>query len=336
MATKTAIGGAMGWIDLWKTIDPSGGMAEIYNETVETNSFLDHTVWMEANQGVTHQVTRVSTLPASSNKRMGVGTAATSGSAENAIEETKVRETWLEIEDEVLQKHPNPEAYIQYQTALAVQGITQDAVQDWLYGNRLVTPDDINGLLVRHNNIEADRKKGRVASATGASNANSSILGVKWGEDGLYMVYPSDHPNAGVDTQAFAMETKRDANGKMMRVLPIRVQFAFGIVEKNRRYVFRLGDIDASISSANWITLVEDKLVDLLNDCPADAMGFRLYGNNFVKTKLDIRVKDKSNVYYVPNDPISQRPGNFTMFNQTPFYKVERMVANESNLGAQQ
>ena len=334
MSTKTLLGGAMGWIDIWKTIDPSGGMAEVYNETLEDNSILNHMVWMPANQGVTHQLTRVSTVPSSSKKRMGVGTAPVSGSAVNAVEETTVNEIWLQVEDEVLQKHPNPEAYLQYQTMLGVQGMMQDVVQEVIYGNRSTVVDQINGLAVRHGSIQTDRKQGRVLSASGSSNANSSIWGVKWGEDGIYMLYPKDHPTAGITTEAFDPENIRDSNGMIMRVVPVRIQMAFGIAEKNRRNIFRLCNIDASISAANWILNVENNLITLLNDCPNDGAGFVLYGNNFVKTQFDIRAKDKGNTWFAPSDPYGPQSNanQTTIFRGRPLYKIERLVANEANV----
>jgi hypothetical protein len=332
MATNTLLGGAMGWLDLWKTVDPSGNMAQIFNETTETNNLLQHSMWMPANMGQTHQGTRVASLPSSSKKRMGVGTAPASGSHVNFTEETTVNEIWGEIEDEVLKKHPNPEAYINQQIALAIQGSSQDMVQEMLYGNRATNPEQVNGIMTRLGSIQTDRKQGRVLSATGASNANSSILGIKWGEDGVYFLYPKDHPTAGVEYELFPAENKRDTNGKIMRVRTFRVQWAFGLAIGNRRNFFRLANIDASITPANWITLVENNLITLINDTPNDGQGFRLYGNNFTKTNLDIRVKDKSNVWFSPTDPISQKPGQFTMFNQTPFYKVERMIATEANV----
>ena len=37
----------MTWIDIWKTIDPSGGMAEVYNETLE-DKHPNHMQWLPA------------------------------------------------------------------------------------------------------------------------------------------------------------------------------------------------------------------------------------------------------------------------------------------------
>lgn len=334
MATKTLLGGAMTWIDIWKTVDPSGGMAQVYNETLEDNSILNHMVWMPANQGVTHQISRVSTVPSSSKKRMGIGTAAVSGSAVNAVEETTVNEIWMYIEDEQLNKAPDKEAYIQYQSMLGVQGMMQDVVQEVIYGNRSTVVDQINGLAVRHGAIQTDRKLGRVLSASGSSNANSSIWGIKWGADGIHMLYPKDHPTAGITTEAFPAQNIMDSNGKWMRVVPLRIQMAFGLAELNRRNIFRLCNIDASISAANFILNVENNLITLLNDAPNDGGGFNLYVNNFVKTQFDIRAKDKGNVWFSPNDPYGPQ-GNAnqtTIFRGRPVYKVERLVANEANV----
>ncbi len=332
MATNTLLGGAMHWTELLKTIDPSGGMAKVYNETIENNQIFNHMVWMPANQGVTHEVSRVAAVPSSSNKRTGVGIAPTEGTTVQAVEDTKVREAWGQIEDAVLQKHPNPEAYLQYKAMLTVQGMIQDVVQDTIYGNRGTTPDDINGLLVRHGTIQTDRKQGRVLSAAGSSNANSSIIGMRWGENGIYMTYRSDYPNGGLHTETFPAENLTETGSKIRRVVRYRVQFAFGIAEENRRYFFRLANIDASISAANWILNVENNLITLFNDAPDSGRGFVLYGNNFVKTQFDIREKDKGNVWFSPDDPFGQKGERTTMFGSHPVYQVERMVANEANV----
>jgi len=333
MATLNLLGGAVTWIDLWKTIDPSGGLAQIYNETLETNNIFTHSVWMPANQGATHQGVRVASLPVSSGKRMGIGTAPTSGSHVNFVEETRVRELWVEIEDEVLNKHPDPEGYLNEQMMLSIQAISQDVVQDALYGNRSTDPDNINGLLVRYGSIQTDRKQGRVMSAGGSSNANSSIIALKWGGDGVFMIYPKDHPTAGLTKELFPAENITDSSNRIKRVRRMRVQFAFGIVVNNRRNFFRLANIDASISAANWALNVENNLITLFNDAPNDAMGFRMYVNNFVKTQFDIRAKDKTNVYYNPmGNYIGQPPGQTALFNGLPMYKTERLIAAEANV----
>ena len=333
MATNALVGGALSWLEVWKTIAPDNGMADIYNETTEMNTIFAHSMWMEANDGSTHTVARTASLPTSSIKRTGIGTAPTSGSTVNAVEETMVRELWIEVEDEELNNSPNPEALIQYHIKLGVQAITQDSVQDWVYGNRGTSPETINGFFVRHGSIQTDRKQGRVLSATGSSNANSSILGMKWGEDGIYMTFPVNHPTAGIDVVVSPLTDVTDSSGNITKKVRIRIQFAYGIVEKNRRNIFRLANIDASITSANWITLVENNLITLCNDAPNDAVGFRLYGNNFVKTNFDIRAKDKTNVYYNPmGNYIGQPPGQTAMFNGIPFYKVERFIGTEANV----
>jgi len=322
--------------DIWKAQYPDGTMADIINETVENNLILQHAVWVRANNGMTHQGTRVATLPTSAFKRMGQGTIASAGSHVQFVEETQVRETWIEIEDEVLQKAPDPERYLQIQAMRAIQGIVQDSVQDMLYGNRGTTPDQINGLTVRYPNIQADRQLGRVLSATGAtSSAQQSIWGIKWGEDGVFLIYPFDHPDAGVKSQVFGPENRIDSNNRLTRVYRVRVQFAFGLGVGNRRAIFRLANIEGTagtpITQANWPTLVENNLMTLLNDALNDGMGYRLYANNFVKTQFDIRVKDKGNVWYSPNDPFNAAQiGNYTMFAQTPVYKLERLINTEA------
>ena len=332
MATKD-LTNSVSWLDIWKTENTDGTMLTMANELVENNALLAHAVWVKANSKTQHKDGRVAYLPTSSTKRAGDGTAPTAGGHEQFIEETKVRETWIEIEDEVLQKASNPEAYMSRQCMLALQGIQQDAVQEWIYGSRNTDPDSINGLALRMPSLQADRKLGKVVSAGGSGGANSSLWGIKWGvDDGVYFIYPEDHPMAGVDMEVFPAENKRDSNGKLMRVVTARIQWAYGIAVKNRRAIFRLANIDASITPANWILNVENKLVELFNDCPADGAGFRLYANNFCKTQFDIRTKDKGNVWMNTKDPYGQNDRATTMFGQNPIHKVERLIATEANV----
>lgn len=328
MATNNLLT-TMNWVDLMKTIDPSGQMAEIINPTVENNSILKHAQWMMANNGTTHQGTRVSTLPSSSDKVLGLGTAPSAGSHVNFVEDTKVRETWIQIEDQLLQKHPNPEAYMRQQGALALQGLTQDMVQDILYGNKSTSNTNINGLAIRYPSLNSNRQTGKVVSAGGsASNVQSSAWLIKWGEDGVYFIYPQDMPNGGIQTDTFPAENIRDSNGKIMRVYPMRIRVGFGLVVKNPRYIARLCNMDAtSASSANFATNVENNLITILNDMPNEGSGAVLYANNFVKSAFDIRAKDKGNVWYDGADAWGHR---VTKFLDTPIYKLERLIATEA------
>ncbi len=320
------------WLDIWKTMHPDGSNMAVANELVENNTLLQHAVWVMANDGSQHKGARVETLPTSNYKRMGEGTAPSAGSHSQYIEETQVRETWIEIEDEVLNKSPNPEGTIERHALLGVQGIIQDTIQDLIYGNRDTTPDSIKGLSFRMPALQADRKLGKVVSAGGSANANSSLWGIKWSvEDGVFLIYPKDHPNAGVKTKVFPSYVSKE-NGKNRVLYPVRIQFACGIGVANRRAIFRLANIDASITDANWITFVENKLVELFNDCPNSGAGFRLYANNFLKTKFDIRAKDKGNIQISPKDPYNLMDIETTKFGKFPVSSLERLIANEANV----
>ena len=130
----------------------------------------------------------------------------------------------------------------------------------------------------------------------------------------------------------FPAENKRDSNGKLQRVVTARLQWAYGIGIANRRGIFRLANIDSGITDANWLTYVENKLVELFNDTPANGAGFRLYANNAMKTKFDIRTKDKGNVWQSPRDPYNLADLQTTMFGQRPISALERLIATEATL----
>lgn len=328
------------FIDIWKTEDTDGELLPIANELVENNTILNHAVWTMASQKTQHKMSRVAYLPTSSNKRIGVGTAPSAGGHEQVVEETKVRETWIEIEDEELQKSSNPEAYMHKQIALGLQGIMQEGIQEMLYGNRATNPDEINGFMNRLPSLNAVRNTGKVVSAGGVGGSNnSSLLGIKWDiYDGVFFIFPQDHPMAGVDMEVFPAENKTDSNGKIMRVVRARLQWAYGIGIANRRGIFRLANITSTQawvntvngSGTNWTIGVENALVDAFNDAPANGAGFRLYANNFCKTAFDIRTKDKGNVWMSPRDPYNLNDLQTTMFGQRPISSLERLSAAES------
>jgi hypothetical protein len=341
-------------LDILNTEDPSGGLARIYNPTIESNDFVKYLEWMECNNGQTHQGTRVTNIMSSTEKVQGVGVVPSAGAHANYVEDTKTREIWIEIEDSVLDGADNPDAYIQLQASHAVQAIWQDMIQDMLYGSRYNATfgtgnaatstgwKDINGLYQKIVSFNAgqgaiasgaytDRKLGRVYRASGASGNYTSVWIAKFGDEGIHGIYPQNAKMGGIQTQSYPLTQKVTSNGGVINVYRIRVRVAFGLVVNNPRYFCRIAQIDANISAATFVTDVENNIISYLNDTPNGGEGFAVLCNPTIKTMFDIRAKEKSNVWYrEPEGVFGKRQ---TMFQDLPILRVDRIVNTEAAIG---
>jgi hypothetical protein len=196
-----------------------------------------------------------------------------------------------------------------------IEGLGQTAVGDLLYGN--ADPDAILGISARLGKLDSRF----VIGAGGGGSDLTSIYGITWGQTSAFLIYPKNMTaNLGVLHEDEGVLTSETAAGKM-KVYRDHFRIAFGLVVRNPRAIIRYANIE-SAGADN--TFYEDDLITLTNNWEKGP-GSRLYVNETILSQMQIRAKDKNNVYYTPGgSALSGEPPLY--FNGIPIRQMAREI----------
>jgi hypothetical protein len=111
-----------------------------------------------------------------------------------------------------------------------------------------------------------------------------------------------------------------------MEALISHFSWYLGLSVEDERCIQRYANIEVS-GSTNVFD--EDTLITMINNLPdgGAAPGTVIYCSRSIKTALDIRAKDKNNVWYQKDDVWG---GNTTMFRGIPVRMAEKIVDTET------
>jgi hypothetical protein len=164
-----------------------------------------------------------------------------------------------------------------------------------------------------------------VINEGGTGSDLCSIFVVDWGPTSCYMVYPKGSM-AGLEHKDKGIETVRDSSGNMYEAYVDKFSWKAGMVVKNTKSIGRIANIE-STGASNIFD--EDNLITLMNRMTRGP-GRRIYVNETVKTQMEIRAKDKTNIHYTTVNDIA--PGPVTFFKGVPVRLVDQMLITEAAL----
>ena len=299
-----------------KRIDPSGNqalIAEVLNRKM--GEILRDAPWLPSNDVWTNKTTRRASLPTGTRRKLNQRISASVSRTSEIMDVIENIEDWCEPDALLVDSMPSPALFRAGEVDAFIEGLGQTAVSDLLYGNSNVDPDSMHGLAPRLGTLDSRF----VIGAGGSGGDTTSIYGVTWGQASAYLIYPKNMAaTLGVLQEDEGRVTSETSDGKM---IVYRDHFAirFGLVVRNPRAIIRYANIE-SAGADN--TFNEDDLIKLTNAWEKGP-GSRLYVNDTILTQMQIRAKDKNNVYYTPGgNALSGEPPLY--FNGIPIREIAR------------
>lgn len=283
-----------------KRIDPDGKLSIIVEALdYETGDILKESVWLPSNDTWTNKTVRRASLPQGSARKLNKGVATEASRTTEVMDTIMMLATYAEYDKDWIDSFPNPQLARLQEAKAFLSGLGQTLVSEFLYSNANTNPDKIHGLAPRLGTVD-----GEFVINTGGSGADvTSIYVVTWGADTAHFVYPKNIPNLGITHTDMGEVTISDATTDVPSSSQFQgyrdfFQVKFGFVVRHPRAIGRVANIETA--GANNI-FDEDHLITLLNNMVVNS-GTRIYVNQTVKTQAEIRLKDKTNVYWTVND----------------------------------
>lgn len=282
-------------IDLAKSLEPDGSIAQVIEILNEVNPVLDDMTWMEGNLPTGHRHTIRSGIPVPTWRKLYGGVQPTKATQIQVTDNCGMLEDYAEVDVALANLNGNTEAFRIQQDAAHIEGISQELASTLFYGNESTEPEAFTGLAARYNTLSAPNAD-NIVDAGGASTDNTSIWLVVWGPRTAFGLYPKGS-KGGLTMTDKGQVTVENADGANGRMEAYRTHYKWdcGFALADWRYVVRICNIDVSDLNtlANTKNLIE-WMVRASERIPQLGMGRAAwYVNRNIREKLRLGILEK-------------------------------------------
>lgn len=301
-----------------KRINPDGTqalIAEVLNR--KTGDMLSEAPWMPSNDVWTNKTTRRGSLPTGSRRKLNQRVTASVSRTTEIMDVIEQLEDYCDVDVALVDSMPSPALFRSGEVDAFIEGLGQTVASDIIYANSNSDPDSMHGIAARLGTLD-----GRFCiDASGTGSDVTSIYIVTWGQTTAHLIYPKNMAaTLGVQHTDKGQVTSETSSG-LIEVYRDHFLIRCGLVVRNPRAIARLANIETAGASN---TFDEDDLITLLNNMETGP-GTRIYCNETIMTQMQIRAKDKANVYYTPGgNALSGEP--LMSFQGVPVRQIAREI----------
>lgn len=235
-------------LDLKKTLDPDGGVADVIEILAQTNEALEDLTYIEANDRTSHRTTVRTGYPEPTWRRLYQSVQPNKGTTAQVTDTLGNMEAYGEVDADLVKMAKDPMKFRMIEDRAHIEGMNNELMSTLFYGNEGTAPAEFTGLAPRYNSLSAANSD-NVISAGGAGSDNTSIWLCVWGPNTGHMIYPSGF-QAGMSVRDLGEVTKESSDG-LMQVYRSHYKMAAGLTIRDWRYFVRIANIDVSDLSSS-------------------------------------------------------------------------------------
>lgn len=318
-------------VDLGKSLDPDGSIANVAEILNQQNEMLDDMPWVEGNLPTGHRSTVRTGLPVPTWRRLYGGVQPTKSNKAQITDNCAMIEDYAEVDKALADLNGNTQAFRMSEDRAHIEGIGQALCGNVIYGNEGTSPEKFTGFAPRFNSSTAGNGS-NIIKAGGSGSTNTSVWLVVWGTDRVAGIYPRGS-KAGLSVTDKGQITVENADGSSGRMEAYRTHYKWdcGLMVKDWRYVVRIANIDVSNLTGETSAADILKAMTIAVHKPPGMNGARwaFYMNNTVLTMLDIQAQNKTNVYLNVGNEEGQAK---ISFRGVPIRRVDQILNTEARV----
>lgn len=297
-------------LDVARSLDPQGKIANIALVLQEYNDILEDINWTEGNLPTGHQSNVETSKPTPNFRLLNQGVVPSKATAGIIVDTCAILEDRNEIDINIAKLNGNTEGFRRQQDRSFIQGFSDQLATSLIYGDVSVNPEQFNGLASRYFSLGTTyTTSANMIDGGGTGSDNTSIWLVNWSPSTVFGIYPKGS-KAGMQFEDLGIQDvlTDSATGAKMRAYTSWFQWLCGMAISDWRHVVRICNVDISDletssdgtdNSANILKFMS-QAIDLL---PPNGMGRPVfYMNNRVRSMLRVKLLDKSNFYLQTRD----------------------------------
>ena len=278
----------LGLVEVVKRHDPNGNLATIAEVLAKTNPIINDAVWKEGNDIFSNKTVRRSSLPSGTWRKLNFGVGKESSDTIELVDTIGILEARAENDVEIINAFSNPQQARMDESSAFMEGLAQEMAATMIYGNALTAPEEFTGLAPRMDTLAATANV-----IGGGATTGESIYCVTRGPNTVFMAYPRN-TTGGLQHEDLGIQDAFDSAGNRFRAYCDRFVWRAGMVVKHPKAIARYANLEGTGTTT---TVDEDELIRLLNRM-VTGPGTRIYVSREMLSQMQIRLKDKSNVYF--------------------------------------
>jgi hypothetical protein len=251
-------------------------IADIIEVIAEVNELTPYIPWIKCNDGSRHETTIRSGLPTPTWVGLYDMVQPTKSQTTKVYDATGIMETYSEISVKLAKRNGMSEAWMRSEEAAFIQGMNEEFMQTFFYGNEGTEPEAFTGLSSRYNSTSAENGLHVITEA----NANTSMWLLTFGDRALHGIYP-DGFEMGLSYEDKGQVTDNDGSGGRLELFRGFYQWACGISLRDWRSCGRI-QTDYSSLTVNAATGMNlyDELSKMITRTKKGAKGQRVIACN--------------------------------------------------------
>lgn len=323
-------------LDLAKSLDPDGSIADVAEILNETNEVLDDMPWIEANQTTGHRGTIRTGLPEVAFRKLYGYTQPTKSTKAQITDSIGMLEDYAEADKALVDMSGNPMGFRAGEDAAHLEGMSQKFVNTLFYGNETTTPEEFTGFSGRYNDQALANGDNILTSAATPDNAdNGSIWLVVWGRN-VHGIYPKGS-QAGLQQKDLGEVTIGSPSTGYYQGYRTHYKWDCGLHVKDWRYVVRVQvDVEDLVKNAasgpDLIDLLA-QAIDLVPNINAGTPVF--YTNRAIRGFIRRQIMNKTVNSTLSIEQLTRPNGasvRVPMFDGIPIRRCDALLNTETGI----
>lgn len=291
MATTVVNGsGFLTLKDHLSRLDPDGSIADIVETMSIETAVVGDAIFMESNLPTGHRFTSRTALPAIGRRRFGEGVAPTKSGTAQVTESMTMLEANSAVDVDEAELNGDEAEYRASEDASFVESMTQQAEEEFLYGNAAADPSDMTGLIPRFMSTSAVGGKQIVLHDAAASGNDQTTLAlVGWGPKSVFGIFPKG-TKAGLTPRDMGRQLwDPNGDGKKFLAWVTNWNWKMGLVVKDYRRVAMIRNIDVGnllTNGASSDALIQSSISAYYKIWKPAGVRLAWYGNRIIAEYL--------------------------------------------------
>lgn len=321
-------------MDLAKTMDPDGKVADIVEILNQVNEVLDDMTWQEGNLPTGHRTTVRTGIPTPTWRKLYGGVQPNKSSTVQVTDTCGMLEQYAEVDKALADLNGNTAAFRLSEDRAHIEGISQEIAQTLFYGNESTEPEAFTGLSARYSSVSTATAQSadNVIDHGGTGSDNTSIWLVVWGPRTVHGIIPKGS-KAGIQVEDKGQVTVENVDGSNGRAEMYRTHYRMdaGLTVRDWRYAVRIANIDVSdlATVANTKNLI-NSMIKASERIPVLGAGRAAwYGNRRIRESLRLGILEKiaANLNW---DTVAGK--RVMTFDDIPFRRTDALIETEARV----
>lgn len=318
-------------LDIARRRDTDGGIATAIEIAAETNDVLGDIPLVQCNDGTRHITTYRNGYPSGTWRLFNFGVQPAKSTTRQNADTTGQLEAYAEVDKALVLLEGGPEqarAWRMSEDAAFLQGMTEQYVDTFFYGDTDVNPERFLGLEPRFHSLSATNGA-QIIDAGGAATLTSMWLVVYGGGNNVCGLYPKG-TIGGWSMEDLGEVTLLDTASGRYQGYRTHYKWQCGLAVRDWRYVVRIANINVATLTKTGTTGAD--LIDLIQqalDIPPNLNGAVFYANRTIRSFLRRQVGNRGNILYTP-DTVAGKP--VLSIGEVPVHRVDALLNTETQV----